>query len=145
MLALFLGDARPLRHQKRRQQKTLVFGRGGDSTSLDPITTTEGETFKVTENMFEKLLNYGEKDTTIHPGLATDWDVAKDGKSYTFYLREGVKFHDGTDFNAEAVKFNFDRWMNGDAEKFPYYGMFGGYKKIKDMSLKTSSSKVSMK
>ncbi|MFB8733745.1 hypothetical protein ACEQPO_06620 [Bacillus sp. SL00103] len=71
------------------------------------------------------------KDTTIHPGLATDWDVAKDGKSYTFYLRR-CEISRRTDFN-EAVKFNFDRWMNGDAEKFPYYGMFGGYKKIKDM------------
>ncbi|UJM28525.1 ABC transporter substrate-binding protein [Bacillus aerophilus] len=136
-LALFLGGcASSSTSEEKATKDTLVFGRGGDSTSLDPITTTEGETFKVTENMFEKLLNYGEKDTTIHPGLATEWDVAKDGKSYTFYLREGVKFHDGTDFNAEAVKFNFDRWMNGDAEKFPYYGMFGGYKKDKGHVIK---------
>ncbi len=108
---------------------TLVYGRGGDSVSLDPITTTEGETFKVTINIFETLLNYGEQDTTIKPGLAEKWDVSDDGLTYTFHLRQGVKFHDGTDFNADAVIYNFDRWMNGDEKKFPYYTMFGGYKK----------------
>ncbi|MRX73759.1 ABC transporter substrate-binding protein [Bacillus lacus] len=107
---------------------TLVFGRGGDSTSLDPISTTEGEAFKVTVNIFETLLNYGEQDTTIHEGLATEWDASEDGLEYTLKLREGVKFHDGTDFNAEAVVFNFDRWMNGNADQFPYYTMFGGFK-----------------
>ncbi|MCL6570758.1 MAG: ABC transporter substrate-binding protein [Bacillus sp. (in: Bacteria)] len=107
---------------------TLVYGRGGDSTSLDPITTTEGETFKVTENIFETLLQYGDQDTTINAGLAEEWEASADGLTYTFKLRQGVKFHDGTDFNADAVVFNFERWMNGDADKFPYYTMFGGYK-----------------
>ncbi|WP_121611504.1 ABC transporter substrate-binding protein [Mesobacillus foraminis] len=110
------------------KKDTLVFARGGDSTSLDPITTTEGETFKVTENIFETLLEYGEQDTTIHPGLAEEWNVSPDNLTYTFKLREGVKFHDGTDFNADAVVYNFERWMNGDADKFPYYTMFGGFK-----------------
>jgi peptide/nickel transport system substrate-binding protein len=111
------------------KKDTLVFARGGDSTSLDPITTTEGQTFLVTDNIFENLLNYGDQDTTVHPGLAKSWEVSPDGLTYTFKLEQGVKFHDGTDFNADAVIFNFDRWMNGDADKFPYYTMFGGYKK----------------
>ncbi|MEH7125041.1 ABC transporter substrate-binding protein [Bacillus sp. JJ1773] len=110
------------------KKDTLVYGRSGDSTSLDPISTTEGETFKVTENIFETLLEYGDQDTTVNPGLAEEWSVTDDGVSYTFKLRKGVKFHDGTDFNAEAVVFNFNRWMNGNEESFPYYSMFGGYK-----------------
>jgi peptide/nickel transport system substrate-binding protein len=110
------------------KKDTLVFGRGGDSTSLDPITTTEGETFKVTENIFETLLEYGEQDTTLHPGLAEEWEVSTDALTYTLKLRQDVKFHDGTDFNAEAVVFNFNRWMNGNADDFPYYTMFGGFK-----------------
>jgi len=110
-------------------QDTLVFGRGGDSTSLDPSRVTEGESFKVTVNLYETLLNFGEKDTTINAGLATEWEPSEDGLTYTFKLREGVKFHDGTDFNAEAVVKNFERWANGDAETFPYYNsMFGGFK-----------------
>ena len=107
---------------------TLVFGRGGDSTSLDPSRVTEGESFKVTVNLYETLLNFGEQDTTIQPGLAKEWST-DDGLTYTFKLQEGVKFHDGTDFNAEAVVKNFERWANGDADKFPYYNsMFGGFK-----------------
>ena len=110
------------------EEKTLIFGRGGDSVSLDPITVTDGESFKVTKNVFDTLVNFGEQDTEIEPALATEWTAAEDGLTYTFTLEEGVKFHDGTDFNAEAVVANFERWAAGDGEKFPYYGsMFGGY------------------
>lgn len=110
------------------KEKTLVFGRGGDSTSLDPSRVTEGETFKVTVNLFETLVNFGEQDTTIQPGLAKEWEPSEDGLTYTFKLEEGVKFHDGTDFNADAVVANFARWSSGDAEMFPYYSsMFGGF------------------
>lgn len=109
--------------------KVLVFGRGGDSTSLDPSRVTEGESFKVTKNIYETLLDFGEQDTTIHEGLATKWEPSDDGLTYTFTLREGVKFHDGTDFNADAVVKNFERWANGTEEQFPYYAsMFGGFK-----------------
>ena len=80
-------------------------------------------------NLFETLVNFGEQDTTIQPGLAESWEPSDDGLTYTFKLREGVKFHDGTDFNADAVVVNFERWANGDADMFPYYSsMFGGFK-----------------
>lgn len=109
-------------------EKVLIFGRGGDSVSLDPITVTDGESFKVTKNIFDTLVNFGEQDTEIEPGLASDWVASEDGLTYTLTLEEGVKFHDDTDFNAEAVVQNFDRWAAGDGEQFPYYGsMFGGY------------------
>ncbi|MFW0779443.1 ABC transporter substrate-binding protein [Rossellomorea marisflavi] len=109
--------------------KQLIFGRGGDSVALDPAVVTDGESFKVTVNIFETLVNFGEQDTEPNPGLAEKWDVAEDGLTYTFHLREGVKFQDGTDFNADAVVKNFDRWMNGNEEAFYYYkSMFGGFK-----------------
>lgn len=111
------------------ESKVLIFGRGGDSVSLDPIVVTDGESYKVTKNIFDTLVNFGEQDTDVNPGLATEWTAAEDGLTYTFQLEEGVKFHDGTDFNAEAVVKNFERWAGGDADKFPYYGsMFGGFK-----------------
>lgn len=107
---------------------TLVFGRGGDSTSLDPSRTTEGETFKVTKNIFETLLTFEDGGTAVEPGLAKEWDAADDGLTYTFELEEDITFHDGTDFNADAVVANFERWADGDEEKFPYYStMFGGF------------------
>lgn len=106
----------------------LVFGRGGDSTSLDPSRTTEGETFKVTKNIFETIVDFEDGGTEIVPGLAHDWEVSDDGLTYTFELEEGVQFHDGTDFNADAVVKNFERWSAGDEATFPYYAsMFGGF------------------
>lgn len=99
----------------------LVFGRGGDSVSLDPAIVTDGESFKVTQNLFETLLNFGEQDTTIQPGLAKDWSISEDGLTYTFQLQEGIKFHDGTDFNAEAVVKNVNRWKGGTEDDFYYF------------------------
>lgn len=101
--------------------QVLVFGRGADSVSLDPGIVTDGESFKVTQNVFETLLNFGEQDTTINPGLAKEWEVSEDGLIYTFQLQEGVKFHDGTDFNADAVIKNINRWKGGKEEDFYYF------------------------
>lgn len=108
---------------------TLVYGRGTDSISLDPIRETDGESFKVARNIYETLVQFGETDTSIEPSLAKTWEISDNGLSYTFTLQEGVTFHDGTEFNALAVVKNFERWMNGSAADFPYYGdMFGGFK-----------------
>ncbi|UII56653.1 ABC transporter substrate-binding protein [Cytobacillus spongiae] len=111
--------------QEETVNDTLIFGRGGDSTSLDPAATTEGESFKVTKNIYETLIEFGDQDTEIQKGLAIDWSNTEDGLTYTLKLREGVKFHDGTDFNAEAVVYNFNRWKTGNSgaseDKVPYY------------------------
>jgi peptide/nickel transport system substrate-binding protein len=109
------------KQESSNKQDTLVFGRGGDSVSLDPATATDGESFKVTENLFDTLLEFGEQDTELNQGLATEWSNSEDGLTYTLKLKEGVKFHDGTDFNAEAVVFNFNRWKAGNKEQFYYY------------------------
>lgn len=101
--------------------QVLVFGRGGDSVSLDAAAVTDGESIKVTQNIYETLLNFNEKDTTVEAGLAKEWEVSEDGLTYTFKLQEGVKFHDGTELNAEAVKANFERWSAGAKDEFYYY------------------------
>ncbi|MEW9502324.1 ABC transporter substrate-binding protein [Jeotgalibacillus marinus] len=109
-------------------EDTLVFGRGGDSVALDPIMVTDGESLKVTRNLFETLVEFGRDDTTINPGLAAEHAVSEDGLTYTFNLQEGVTFHDGEPFNAAAVVYNFERWANGTEDKFYYYqSMFGGF------------------
>lgn len=110
-------------------QDTLIFGRGADSASLDPSRVTDGESFYPAQNIYDTLLKYGKEDTTLEPRLATEWKTSEDGLTYTLTLREGVKFHDGTDFNAEAVVYNFNRWLDGDRETFPYFvDMFGGFR-----------------
>lgn len=88
---------------------TFIFGRGADSVSLDPINTTDGESLRVTRQIFDGLLDFAPESTDVIPALATEIPEPEDGgRSYTFTLREGVTFHDGAPFNAEAVVFNFD-------------------------------------
>jgi len=99
---------------------TLVFGRGGDSVGLDPAYETDGNSFLVCDNIYEALVFYKDESTALEPGLASSWDISKDGKTYTFHLRKGVKFHDGTPFNADAVVFSIGRMMK--ERKLKFYG-----------------------
>lgn len=109
----------------------LVIGRKNDSISLDPATATDIETFQVTANIYETLVNTAPNGIDIQAGLAKSWEVSEDGLTFVFKLNDDVKFHDNTDFNAEAVVFNFERWMNGDSPyhvgQFTYWNQsFGG-------------------
>ncbi len=97
---------------KQNAKDTLVFGAAADPTLLDPSLVSDGESFRVTAQIFEGLTTLKPGTLTVQPALATSWKVSKDGKTFTFLLRKGVKFHDGTAFDAKAVCFNFDRWYN---------------------------------
>jgi peptide/nickel transport system substrate-binding protein len=97
---------------------TLVFGRGGDSVGLDPAYETDGNSFMICDNVFEALVAYADESTVLEPGLAESWEISDDGKTYTFHLRKGVKFHDGTDFDANAVVFSIGRMMKTPNVKF---------------------------
>ena len=97
---------------------TLVFGRGGDSVGLDPAYETDGNSFLVCDNIYEALVFYADESTALEPGLAESWDISADGKKYTFHLRKGVKFHDGTPFDANAVVFSIGRMMKERNVKF---------------------------
>ena len=104
--------------QAPKKGGTLVFGRGGDSVGLDPAYETDGNSFMICDNVLEGLVFYKEESTALEPGLATSWTVSPDGKTYTFKLRQGVKFHDGTPFNANAVVFSIGRQMKNRNVKF---------------------------
>ncbi len=111
--------------------KTLVFGSSGDAVRLDPADVTDGESIQRMDNIFEGLVEYETGSTEIKPCLAESWTTSADGTEITFKLRRGVKFHDGTDFNADAVVFSFARqydqehWFHGYGE-WAYWGyMFG--------------------
>src|SRR5947209_10200598 len=90
---------------------TFVFAGASDPTYLDPALVSDGESFRVTEHVFESLVSLKPGSTLVQPGLATKWG-SKNGKDWTFQLRHGVKFHDGTPFNAQAVCYNFNRQYN---------------------------------
>ena len=88
---------------------TFVFAASSDPQGLDPAFAQDGETFRVARQIFEGLVGTVPGTADPAPLLAEEWETSEDGLSTTFQLKEGVKFHDGTDFNAEAVCANFDR------------------------------------
>ncbi|WP_344810872.1 ABC transporter substrate-binding protein [Microlunatus aurantiacus] len=112
----------------------FVFAASSDPVMLDPAMASDGETFRIARQQFEGLVSAKPGTTELEPLLATEWKASEDGKSYTFTLREGVTFSDGTDFNGEAVCANFDRWYNwsgvNQSENLTYYygKLFRGYK-----------------
>jgi peptide/nickel transport system substrate-binding protein len=117
----------------------FTWGQGAEPVTLDPIHVTDSESSKVVRQMFDPLLRFAPESTDVIPALATEVPQAEDGGlSYTFKLREGVKFHDGEPFNADAAIFNFERWRFTDnpyhkgggsgGSNFSYYASyFGGF------------------
>jgi len=108
--------------------KILVFGSSGDAVRLDPADVTDGESIQRMDNIFEGLVEYEAGSTEIKPALATSWTTSAAGTEITFKLRRGVKFHDGTDFNADAVVFSFARQYD-QSHPFHQYGewVYWGY------------------
>lgn len=112
---------------------TFVFAASSDPASLDPAFAQDGESFRVSRQMFEGLVGTEPGTADPAPLLAESWESSEDGMTHTFTLKEDVTFHDGTPFNAEAVCANFDRWYNwtglAASEAFGYYynKLFKGY------------------
>ncbi|GAA2333416.1 ABC transporter substrate-binding protein [Saccharopolyspora halophila] len=112
---------------------TLTFGAAGAPDLFDPFYASDGETFRITRQITEGLVGFKPGTADVEPELATGWEETPDGKTWTFDLREGVKFHDGTDFNADAVCKNFERWYHqtgaGQNNALSYYWIenFGGF------------------
>jgi peptide/nickel transport system substrate-binding protein len=121
-------------------EKILIFGSAGDVLSLDPAMVTDQESTARTDSIYESLVEYKSGGTEIEPCLATSWNVSADGKNITFDLRRGVKFHDGTDFNASAVVFSFERQYNTSHpyhqyDTWAYWGyMFSDIKKVEKIN-----------
>lgn len=117
----------------------LTLGRGGDSVTLDPVHSSERESGKVCMQIFDTLLAFRPGTTDLAPSLALAVPEPElGGRQYTFKLRDGVTFHDGTPFDADAVVVNFDRWRNtadplhqgggGQGSGFALYrAQFGGF------------------
>jgi peptide/nickel transport system substrate-binding protein len=111
---------------------TLVVALPGDITRSDPAMIDDSNSSYVMQNVMEGLVSLKAGSTSeIVATLAESWTTSPDGKTHTFKLRSGVKFHDGTDFNADAVVYNYLRWKNFPTElqDYTYYAgaVFGGY------------------
>jgi peptide/nickel transport system substrate-binding protein len=124
-----------------QQGGTLVFAASADPVSMDPAFISDGESIRVTNQIYEGLVKTKAGSTEIEPSLAKSWTSSPDAKVWDFELQQGVKFHDGTAFNAAAVCANFDRWYNfkgllqSDSVSYYWVSFFGGFSDKKTPSL----------
>ena len=134
--------------------KTLVIAMGADATLLDPESVMNNESGFIMSTIFDGLTKYKKGTSEPGPGLAESWDVSADGKEYTFHLRQGVKFHDGTPWNADAALAEIDRVTNKDNPNYVYnqegissfadftWGLVTGTEKIDDNTIKVTLSEA---
>ncbi|MGH3091956.1 MAG: ABC transporter substrate-binding protein [Gaiellaceae bacterium] len=112
---------------------TLVFAGAADPVVLDGALVSDGESLRAIDQIYESLVSLEPGTTELAPGLAQSWEISEDGLEYTFELQEGVTFHDGEPFNAEAVCYNFDRWYNftgslqNPSASYYWQTVFGGF------------------
>ncbi len=91
---------------------TFIFARGSDSQKLDPADVDDGESVNALAQVMEGLVRLRSGTFEVEPCLAESWEVTPDGLTYTFKIREGVRFHDGTPLDAEAARYSFARQMD---------------------------------
>src|SRR5450755_1343668 len=107
--------------------KDVVFAVASTFTTTDPYDANDTLSQAMAKSFYQGLYGF-DKDMKMIPVLAESYDVSKDGLVYTVKLRKGIKFHDGTDFKADAVKANFDRVTNPD-NKLKRYGLYSNIAK----------------
>ncbi len=112
------------------EASTFVYCSEGSPSSFNPQLTTDGTSSNASaKTVYDRLVDFKYGTTEIIPGLATEWDISKDKKTYTFKLRQGVKFHKtpyfspSRDFNADDVLFSINRQRLDD---HPYHKVGGG-------------------
>jgi peptide/nickel transport system substrate-binding protein len=112
----------------------LVWALAAAPLSLDPARmTVDPGGVQVAAQVYDRLFRFRQDGSFgLAPGVAEDWDIDLGGKTYTFTIREGVRFHDGTPLDAPAVKWNLDRWMDPrheghDGDFLAWQSFFGGF------------------
>jgi peptide/nickel transport system substrate-binding protein len=100
--------------QSNTPPDTLYVALEAEPPELDPNLSSAYVDRQVMASLYDKLVDIDENGEIV-PMLAKSYDVSDDGKVYTFHLRDGINFHDGTEFNAEAVKYNLERYQEEDS------------------------------
>jgi peptide/nickel transport system substrate-binding protein len=134
-----------------REGGTIIVGLQAEPTTLDSQQISDYNSHRAAYGIYDTLLHFKDESTEVEPGLAEAWDISDDGLVYTLHLRQGIKFHDGTDFNAEAVKFNLERQIDPnhpyhDTGEFPYaeftWGMVDKVEVVDDSTVNITLKEV---
>ena len=112
---------------------------GGEPDQLDPSKTSSYFSFQVLENVYDTLVEPDE-NLEMQPALAESWETSEDGLTWTFALREGVTFHDGSDFTAEDVVYTFDRIIDEDLNQSYRFGTVEDITAVDDLTVEITVS-----
>lgn len=113
-------------------ERPLTVAMATEIDSLDPFNATAGDTKTVMDQIFDGLLDVDE-DGNLVPDLAESYEISEDGLTYTFKLKEGVKFHDGSDFSADDVYYTYDK-LSGLSSGEPMSSKFSVIKEMEVIS-----------
>lgn len=108
----------------------LVYACSNPCGTPDPALARDDVSALIISNIFEGLVRFSPDSNEIQPCLAKDWEVSEDGLEWTFHLRRGIQFHDGTPFNARAVKFSAERQLKNNPNMIYSRFVYGPVKKI---------------
>ena len=136
-LALALGMASATAQEtldpKAKQGGTITITYKDDVATLDPAIGYDWQNWSMIKSLFDGLMDYEPGTTKLRPELAESYEISPDGKTFTFKLRKGVKFHNGREMTAEDVKYSLDRVTNPKTQS-PGAGFFASINGYEDVA-----------
>ncbi len=143
MLCATACSSRVQSQQEFVPRHRIVYGLTLQPSGFDPHINSSSELGIPLRSVYDTLVYRDPKSLEFVPGLATSWTISPDGLTYTFVLRQGVKFHDGTSFNAQAVAANLDRITNpmtASQKALFLLGTYTGYEIVDDYTIRLNLS-----
>ncbi|MEM8629605.1 MAG: ABC transporter substrate-binding protein [Pseudomonadota bacterium] len=134
MLRLSAATALGLVLASSAMAETFRWAGTTDPQTMDPHAVNSAPVLGFLNNVYEGLVRRG-KDMTIEPALATSWEPIGDGDGWRFFLREGVTFHDGSDFNADDVIFSYQRASSEEADTRSWFAPVADVVKVDDYTV----------
>ena len=139
MLAMQSASAEEAMDPNAKQGGAITITYKDDVATLDPAIGYDWQNWSMIKSLFDGLMDYEPGTTNLRPDLAESYDISPDGKTFTFKLRHGVKFHNGREMTADDVKYSLDRVTNPKTQS-PGAGFFASIKGYDDVAAGTAES-----
>ena len=139
MLSLMPAAAQEQRDPDAKQGGEIVITYKDDVATLDPAIGYDWQNWSMIKSLFDGLMDYEPGTTTLRPELAESYEISPDGQTFTFKLRQGIKFHNGREMTADDVKYSLERVVNPKTQS-PGSGFFASIKGYDEVSGGTSET-----